>query len=170
MSRRDVSSSFSSLLIAMPARVSATFLFVALLVSGCATRELIVGPDAAVADAGADSGWDAGLVWDGGGQVEPTAGGECDQQDDCLACRACSFAPQQTCNSLVLSCEEDDDCLALAQCVSACGDDVACLQGCGAAHPDSREPYLAAIRCELCDACPADCREYRSLWCSEAPF
>lgn len=134
-----------------------------LLASGCTPTTLVATPDAPLADAGLDAPPDAPEP------IEPPGGSECDQQDACEACRSCSVAPFETCNALALACEDDTECLALTTCVAGCRDRD-CTQACGAAHPGGVGPYLAFVRCTICDACPADCRDHHALWCEEPPF
>ncbi|HEY8432875.1 MAG TPA: hypothetical protein VIL20_31100 [Sandaracinaceae bacterium] len=145
-------------------------IFVAIAFAGCAEVRLIDGPDAGDGGAPFDAaGRDAGAR-DSGPPLEPTPGGECDQQDDCGVCLACSTAYRQDCNPRAVACSDDEECSALWRCINDCPDDEACLAACGDAHPDGREPFLALYECAVCDACPADCRELVPTWCFEPPF
>jgi hypothetical protein len=141
----------------------ALFVVFVLSIVGCTSLPIVVISDGATVPS------DAGVTADAGPMPEPEPGSECDQQDDCSACNTCSYAPRQTCNNLALGCEENAECLALLECVNRCADG-ACVQSCGQAHTSATAQLVALYQCMLCDACPADCRAHRAVWCEAPPF
>lgn len=136
---------------------------IAVLLCGCSPAYVIVGEDAARPDAPSDAGVDAPLP------VEPPAGSECDQQDDCNACGQCSSAPFEYCNRAALACEDIPACVALNDCVRGCTDRD-CTRRCGELHPEGIAPLTAFVTCAICTACPADCRSRTALYCEAPPF
>jgi hypothetical protein len=83
------------------------------------------------------------------------AGGQCDQKNDCQACRTCAAA--EPCSVLISTCLNDASCQAIDQCVTICGGDLVCQQQCFDGNPAGVAPYNAANDCIYCDECASDC-------------
>lgn len=88
------------------------------------------------------------------------AGPPCDGKDDCNQCSTC--AVQVACALALDACQRNSACVAIDECVTLCGADLACKQGCVDGNPAGINDYLTVTKCIYCDECPADCAGYRS--------
>jgi hypothetical protein len=96
---------------------------------------------------------DAGAAGAGGEASKPPP--LCDERGDCATCMSC--AASGPCAATVQACDQSPSCLGYADCVSGCAGHLVCASDCSVLYPDGAAEHDAAMRCIICNLCPADC-------------
>jgi hypothetical protein len=97
--------------------------------------------------------------WQCSGSQGGTGGGpatSCDQSGDCGSCASCAITSSD-CGPQMSQCQANPECFSIVQCVSGCGVNADCVQGCAAESPGGAADFEPLATCVMCDACPSDC-------------
>lgn len=91
----------------------------------------------------------------GGGGEDSGPPPVCDERGDCATCMACST--EGPCAGAVAACDANPSCIGYSDCLTGCNGNAVCGNDCGVLYPDGRSLYESAMRCVICQYCPADC-------------